>query len=99
MLVFLLFLPVKFVYKEYNLYFCMENSNCVTAPFRALGEKSNGYYVIRQENPVAVLKVYLADLQGITQWLGLPTEDCDSSLFEIPEGEKVECVYIIKKVS
>ena len=41
----------------------------------------------RQENLVAVLKVYLIDLQGITQWLDLPTEDKKGSLWYAGGGK------------
>ena len=48
----------------------MENSNCITAPLAKGVQNVQWLSCKRQENPVAVLKVYLADSQGITQWLG-----------------------------
>ena len=48
----------------------MENSNCMTAPFKKGALNMQWLLCKRQENPVAVLKVYFIDSQGITQWLG-----------------------------
>ena len=70
----------------------MENSNCITAPFRKGVQNVQWLSCKRQENPVAVLKVYLIDSQGITLCPDLPAVDFKRS-FLICREDKGERIF------